>query len=148
MTVQGTYSINPSDEASGEFVNKGGMLYLQLNNNLTITPTLSAEVTGMYMSKMRHGYFEIQPRGNFSVGLRQMLLKNKMSLSLTVNDIFCTFGEKASARYEKENFSVITNTDSRYVNLTLRYNFGSTTVRAARNKTTGIEDEATRAGGR
>ena len=30
--------------------------------------------------------------------------------------------------------------------LSLRYNFGSTTVRAARNKSTGIEDETSRAG--
>jgi hypothetical protein len=38
--------------------------------------------------------------------------------------------------------------DSRYVNLTLRYNFGSSTVKAARSKSTGIEEETSRAGGR
>ena len=148
LTVQGSYVINTSDEASGEFVNKGSTLIVQLNNNITVTPTLSAELTGLYMSGFRHGYFLIQPRGNFSVGLRQMLLKNKMSLSLTVNDILYTFGEKVYARYEDVNTSVISKGDSRYVTLTLRYNFGSTTVRAARNKSTGIEDETTRAGGR
>jgi len=148
MTVQGGYAVSTSNEVSGEFVNKGGMLYIQLNNNITITPTLSAEVTGWYQSTARIAHYVMQPRGNFSVGLRQTLLKNKMTLSFTVNDIFYTSKERVSVKYENVNYSLNIDNDSRYANLTLRYNFGSTTVRAARNKQTGIEDETSRAGGR
>jgi len=148
MTVQGGYMISTSNEASGEFVNKGGMLYVQLSNNITITPTLAAEVTGWYQSTARVTYYVMQPRANFSIGLRQTLLNNKMTLSLTVNDIFYTSQENVKAQYENVNYTLNLNHDSRYANLTLRYNFGSTTVRAARNKSTGIEDETTRAGGR
>jgi outer membrane receptor protein involved in Fe transport len=145
MTVQGAYLINTSEEASGEFVNKGGTLVAQLNNNIAITPTLSAEVTGMYISGIRQGYLVIEPYGNLSAGFRQMLLKNKMTLSLTVNDIFHTMKQKGSAQSENVNYSLIVKNDSRTVNLSLSYNFGSTTVRAARNKQTGIEEEASRA---
>ena len=145
LTVQGSYMKNTSEEASGEFVNKGNSLTFQLNNNITLTPTLSAEVTGMYLSKGRNGYMVMEPMGNLSVGLRQMLLKNKMTLSLTVNDILYTTKMKTSALYENVNYSYFYENDSRYANLTLRYNFGSTTVRAARNKSTGIEEEASRA---
>jgi len=148
LTVQGAYGINTSDEASGKFVNKGGSLTVQLNNNITITPTLSAELSGMYFSGMRQGYFVWQPEGNFSIGLKQQLLNNKMVLSLTINDILFTSNDKGYARYENINYTMFNVRDSRYVNLTLRYNFGSTTVRAARSKSTGIEDETTRAGGR
>jgi outer membrane receptor protein involved in Fe transport len=148
LTVQGGYAISTSDEASGEFVNNGGFFYAQLNNNITITPALSAEITGFYQSKWRVTYLVMQPRGNFSVGLRQTLLKNKMTLSLTVNDIFYTTKEKVLSQYENVNYSMSIGNDNRYASLTLRYNFGSTTVRATRNKTTGIEDEASRAGGR
>ena len=148
LTVQGAYLINTSDEASGEFVNKGSSFVVQLGNNITITPTLSAEVTGMYMSGMRQGYMVIQSMGNFSVGLRQMLLKNKMTLSLTINDILNTQKQRVSAQYGNVNYAAFGYNDTRYANLTLRYNFGSTTVRAARNKQSGIEDETTRAGGR
>ena len=144
LTVQGGYVIN----TSGDYDNKGNALVVQLNNNITITPSLSAEVTGMYMTGMRQGYMEMKPLGNFSVGLRQTLLKNKMTLSLTVNDIFYTQVQKISSRYDDVNWTAHSGQDTRYVNLTLRYNFGSTTVRAARNKQTGIEDETSRAGGR
>jgi len=148
LAVQGAYSSGTSNEASGEFVNKGSSLVVQLGNNITITPSLSAEITGMYISGGRMGYLVVQPQGNFSVGLRQQLLKNKMNLSLTVNDILFTSKDKGYARYENVNYSLYNARDSRYANLTLRYNFGSSSVRAARNKSTGIEDETTRAGGR
>ena len=145
MTVQGAYQTNTSQEASGEFTNEGTSFTAQLSNNITITPTLSAEVTGMYMSKMRYAHYIMQPQGNFSVGLRQSLLKNKMVVSLTINDILYTSIQKGGAKYENVNYSYVMEQDTRYVNLTLRYNFGSTTVRAARNKSTGIEEEASRA---
>ena len=144
LMVSGAYLINTSNE----FVNKGNMFYVQQSNNITITPTLSAEITGLYRSRARQAYFVMQPVGNFSIGLRQMLLKNKMTLSLTINDILLTSTERVRAEYETVDYSMVIKQDSRYINLTLRYNFGSTTVKAARNKSTGIEDEASRAGGR
>jgi hypothetical protein len=145
LTVQGGYIYNTSDGASGRFVNESGMVYAQLNNTVNITPTLSADITGWYQSRAHFGYYEMSPRGNFSIGLRQQLMKNKMTLSLTVNDIFYTLGEEVRALHDDVNYKLSLRRDSRYVNLTLRYNFGSTTVKAARRKSTGIEDEAGRA---
>ena len=145
LTVQGGYLNNTSQEASGEFINRGGIIMAQLNNNLTITPTLSAEITGMYMSKVRQGYLVVKPQGNLSAGLRQTLMKNKLTLSLMVNDILFTSKIIANARYENVNYSLRSVQDTRYVNLTLRYNFGASTVKAARNRTSGIEEEAGRA---
>ena len=146
LTVSGGYDINTSNEVSGKYTNKGGSFTVQLNNNLTITPSLSAEITALYISGMYHGYTVIQPRGNFSIGLRQMLLKNKLSLSLTIDDILYTSIDKSHAQYENIDYSSYFKRDSRYVNLTLRYHFGSTTVRAARSKASSMEDEARRAG--
>jgi hypothetical protein len=102
----------------------------------------------MFQSVARQGYFVLQPLGNLSAGLRKMLLQDKMTLSLTVNDILNTSKQRVTARYENVNHSLVIAQDSRHVNLTLRYNFGSATVRAARSRTTGIEDETTRASGR
>ena len=146
LTVVGMYLNNTSDEVSGEFVNKGGSLIAQLNNNFTITPTLSADISGMYISGIRQGYFTVQSQGYLTIGLRQSLLQNKMTLSLNIEDILHTSVDKLRAQYENINYSLNYRRDSRYAKLTLRYNFGSKTVKAARNKTTGIENEASRAG--
>ena len=148
LSVQGGYATNTSHETSGKYVNEGGSFYVQLHNNITITPALSAEITGYYNSGVRQGYFVMQNIGGFSVGFRQMLLKNKLSLSLNINDILYTDKEKGYARYENINYSRALKHDSRYVSLVIHYNFGSSTVRAARNKSTGIEDEVSRVGGR
>ena len=144
MTVQGQYIINTSND----FVSEGGSLVVQMNNNIVITPSLSAELTGMYISGVRQGYLVMQSFGNLSIGLRQMLLQNRMTLSLTINDILYTMKQRGYARYDNVNYSLNGRQDSRHATLTLRYNFGSATVRAARNRQTGIEDETTRAGGR
>lgn len=148
LIVQGFYSINTSNGASGEFMNKGGSFTAQLNNSIAITPSLSAELIGMYGSKQRFAYFEMQPQGDLSIGLRQVLLKNKLTLSLNVNDLLFSSKQKVKARYENIDYTMASRYDSRSVSLTLRYNFGSSTVREARNKSTGIEEEASRAGGR
>jgi len=144
MGIDGGYM----KSTSGEFVNEGIAFWMNMNNNITITPTLSAEISGFGNSRYRRGYSVTEPAVSFSVGLRQMLLKNRMSLSFLINDIFYTSKEKDSTQNENVNYSSLYKYDSRYANLTLRYNFGSTTVKAARNKQTGIEDETTRAGGR
>ncbi|MDR2887629.1 MAG: outer membrane beta-barrel family protein, partial [Bacteroidales bacterium] len=145
ITAQSAYQINTSNGASGEFVGEGTSLMVQLNNNITITPTLSADVTGMYISGIRSGYMVLEPFGNLSAGLRQMLLKNKMSLSLNLNDILYTQKMRIFSKYDDVDYSFHNKWGSRNVNLTLRYNFGSATVRAARNKSTGIEEETNRA---
>jgi len=144
LFIDGGYIIS----TSGDFVNKGFAYWVSLNNTINLTPTLSAELSGRGNSRVHRGYIVVEPAVSFSVGLRQVLLKNKMSISVTVNDLFFTDKEKVNSLYENINYSMVSQYDSRYVNLTLRYNFGSTTVRAARSKQTGIEDETTRAGGR
>ena len=143
MTVQGDYKTNTSHEASGEFVNKGFTFYIQQNNNITITPTLSADISGWFRSKERSGYDVQQPQGSVSVGLRQKMLKNKMTLSLIGN---YTTTYKSTTKYENVNNTFSYRGDSPSVKLTIRYDFGSATVKAARNKQSGIEDETSRAG--
>ncbi|MDR2886661.1 MAG: TonB-dependent receptor, partial [Bacteroidales bacterium] len=148
LSVFGAYQTNTSDEITGEFVNDGIDFYVQLYNNFTIAPNLSAEITGMYLSGAHMGYIVMEPQGNLSAGFRQTLLKNKMTLSLTVNDILYTSYYKTHTKRDNIDNIMLQKQDLRYANLTLRYNFGSATVRAARSKSTGIEEETNRAGGR
>ena len=145
LLLQYTYLINTSDETSGKFVNKGGMFTIQLENSFTITPSLDAWITGTYTSKVRYGYYVGQPTGDLSIVIRQMLLNRKMSLILHVMDILNTSKDRLRAQYENVDYALVNYRDSRFAQLTLRYNFGSTTVKAARNRQTGVEDETTRA---
>ena len=142
--VQAAYFTNKSMESYGEFTNNGFALDAMLYNNFTITPTLSAELSALYTSAQKQGYYSSKPMGNVSVGLRQMLFKNKASISLNANDIFGTFKTDLTAQNGTMDYNVKTRGDTRWVSLNLRFSFGSDKVKAPRNRTGGIEDEKQR----
>jgi hypothetical protein len=82
---------------------------------------------------------------NVSVGLRKMFLKNKLSVSLTANDLFYGFKMDMQAKNEGMDYHMKVQRDSRWVNASVRYLFGSDKVKASRRRSSGIEDEAGRA---
>ncbi len=141
LMVQSGYLSNKNKGYSSD----GIFTQVQLNNSLTITPTLSAEVTGMYVTGAKEGYFEIKPFGSVTLALRQQLLKGKMSIGLTLNDVFNTYIMEGTAKFDQTDYQIRNYQDTRSVNLNFRYNFGSNTVKAARNRRSGIEDEIGRA---
>ena len=97
------------------------------------------------MSKMGIGYFVYKPSGNLSGGLRQLLLNDKLSIALSVNDILKTNINRTTANTGQINQWGKEYYDSRWVNLSVSYNFGSTKVKGSRNRSVGNEDEVGRA---
>ena len=134
---EGAYVLN----RAGDYDNKGFVFYMNLNNRITITKKLSAEINGFYMSKMGIGYYVYEPNGNLSAGLRQLLLNDKLTIALSVNDLLKTSFNKSSANTDQINQWSKEYYDSRWVNLSVTYNFGSTTVKGSRYRSTGNEDE-------
>ena len=97
------------------------------------------------MSKMGVGYYVTEPLGNLSGGLRQLLLNDKLSIALSVNDILKTQINRATANTGQINQWSKEIYDSRWVNLSVSYNFGSTKVKGSQNRSVGNEDEVGRA---
>ncbi|MDR2057976.1 MAG: TonB-dependent receptor [Dysgonamonadaceae bacterium] len=141
---EAAYVMNRSPEASGEFNNDGFLFVGSMGNQFVITPTLVAEVNGFFFSGQRLGYFKHDPTGNVSVGIQKTLLKNKLAIAISANDLFYTSISKSVAQYEKADYQVKESGDSRWINISVRYNFGSDKVKPSRNRSTGIEDETSR----
>jgi hypothetical protein len=142
LMAQGGYL----DNANGNYTGNGLSFTTNLSNNITFTPTLSAEITGMYVYGIKEGYFNIRPFGNLSAGLRKSLLDNRLTLGVTVNDILNTSQMKGVSQYDNIYYRAHIDQDSRWVNFTVRYNFGSDKVKASRRRNSGIEDEVVRGG--
>ncbi|MDR2773263.1 MAG: outer membrane beta-barrel protein [Tannerella sp.] len=145
LMLEGAYATNRSGEASGTYTNNGAVYNISINNALTMKKGFSAEINGFYVSRQKQGYFIMEPMGNLSAGIRKSLLNDKMIISLNVNDLLYTMTEKIAVKYEKVNYQLVSKRDSRSVALSLRYSFGSKTVKASRRRTSGIEEEAGRA---
>jgi hypothetical protein len=142
--VDAAYVMNRSGDTSEEFKNDGILVYVFLNNMFNLGQGFSAEISGFY-GRMRSGYVESEPSATLSAGVRKSLLKDKLMISLNVNDVFNTETTWLSSKYRNVNLRAFDDADSRSVALSVRYSFGSKTVKASRNRSSGIEDEAGRA---
>ncbi|MDR1675639.1 MAG: TonB-dependent receptor [Tannerella sp.] len=142
--VQAAYVINRSGDAAEEFTNDGLLAFVFLNNTFNLGRGFSAELNGFYGSQ-RTGYVKTDPYATLSTGLRKSLLKNKLMISLNVNDVFYTAPSWVSSKYRNVNLRIFEDNDSRSASLSLRYSFGSDKVKASRRRTSGIEEEAGRA---
>jgi hypothetical protein len=144
LSVEGQYQHNTSNENYGNFENNGFALQAQLYNQITLTPTLSANLTAMYVSSQRQTYMVMNPMSNVSIGISKSFLKDKLSVSLTANDLFATYRMDMRAKNEEMDYHIKLQPDSRWVNIGVRYSFGSNKVKASRQRKSGIEDEAGR----
>ena len=119
-------------------------LFLRSNNTFSFGRGFSAELNGFY-GRQKSGYIVMEPYGELSAGAKKSLLDGKLTISLNANDLLNTWASKQRANYGNIHFESIQNTDTRNVSLSIRYNFGSSTVKASRRRSSGIEDEAGRA---
>ncbi len=118
--------------------------------NTTFTFTLpkdfTVELSGRYMSKSIYGMLNMNARGSVDVGMQKQFFDKKATLKLSVSDVFATQKFRYTAQYENINLAGCENYDSRRANLTFTWRFGRTDIKAARQRSTGLEEETSRAG--
>lgn len=121
-------------------------LYASVNNSFVINKakTVLAEANFFYASKYREDFLEINGLGSADLGFKMLLMKKKLAMSVNISDIFAT--QRARGVHVVTGQTINNYFDTRNVRLTLNYKFGSNTVKARRERSTGIEDEKGRAG--
>ena len=65
-------------------------------------------------------------------------------MKLNLNDILNTQRNRGSTTYSNMNFNFMNKWESRVVNFSLSYRFGSNDVKPERRRSTGLESEANR----
>lgn len=121
-------------------------LYCSSNNTFTISPVTKLQVDYFYSSPFKKGLYEIGYMSGLNIGVKQNLLKNKLQLSLLINDIFET-------AYLKDYNSMVNgirqeysqNNSSRYFRLSLSYQFGNDKINI-RKRSGGNDEERKRTG--
>lgn len=149
-TSNNTYILNyltseavgiPADGVDGFYTS------ITSNNEFTLNKdkTLLYNLNLVFSPVATYGVNRMESSGSVSFTFQYLLLNKDLKISLRANDIFRTdkmrFGSTVNGVYRYGNYY----SDSRYVQLTLNYRFGSSKVNV-KNRETGNADERSRTG--
>ncbi|RAJ02223.1 outer membrane receptor protein involved in Fe transport [Chitinophaga skermanii] len=121
-------------------------LYSQLQNTFTITKTLSAELTGNYISPQiaDQGMFRMEAMYGVDLGMRKQLFGKRATLNVNVQDIFKNRMFRGSQSIGGQEMKIRNRWESRQINVSFNYRFGNMNVKESRKRKAGLEEEASR----
>ena len=113
-------------------------------STFTFTEKFNADLQVSYNSAVLFGYLTIKPAWQINTGVQYKVLKSKGTLKLSMSDIFWTALTRGSTVLNGYTENFVVTRQTRVINLSFTYNFGSG-VKGANRKTGGAEDEKRRA---
>jgi outer membrane receptor protein involved in Fe transport len=120
-------------------------LSLYAQNTFKITKNFSAEVSGWYSSpSVWGGTYETKSLGSLNIAFQKKFLDDALTARLGFNDILYTSPWRGTTQFGNLRIDGSGGGDSRQVQFSLTYNFGSNDIKKARTRDTGIEDEKNR----
>ena len=118
------------------------MIYGQ--NTFKLFKGIKADISGYYSGPgVWGGTFVYDANWSLSAGLQKSFLKNKLKVSLKANNIFNRIGWEGTSTFNNLVSYGNGRWDSRYVSLSLNYNFGNQKLKASKRKS-GLESEGKR----
>ena len=118
------------------------LAYLQ--TTVRLPQGVRLEVSGFYHSAGVNGLLAFRPFGSATVGLQKALWHDQLQVRLVATDVFFTNKQQGTVRYQGMDIRFFTQSESRQVRLSLSYAFGNQKLRAARTRTTSLDDERSR----
>lgn len=114
-------------------------------NSLRFAKTWTAELTGFYNSPtVWQGAVKANAMWSVDAGLQKQLFNNKATLKASVSDVFNSMKFKGHTDFAGQKGDVDVKWESQQFKLSLNFRFGSNTVKAARQRNTGAEEETKR----
>ncbi|HUC81225.1 MAG TPA: outer membrane beta-barrel family protein, partial [Flavisolibacter sp.] len=145
--LSANYSMNRADFGEGRVIDVnafGATAYVQ--NSFRFAKTWTAEVTGLYIAPtVQQGTFKSKAFGFVDLGLQKQIFAGNGTVKASFSDVFRTFRFNATSDFAGQKTNVIARWEAQQFKLNLSLRFGSTTVKAAKQRTTAAEEEAKRA---
>ncbi|MGZ8523036.1 MAG: TonB-dependent receptor domain-containing protein [Chitinophagaceae bacterium] len=147
-TMNSSYSIYKADFGGGDRkVNQKVAAFTYfMQNSFNLGKGWKGEISGLYISpSVWQGVIKSESMGYIDLGFQKTVLKGKGTVRGVVSDVFKTMKWAGSTNFAGVNSRFSGNGEMQQVKLNFSYRFGSNTVKAARQRNTGIEDESKRA---
>jgi hypothetical protein len=110
---------------------------LEISNQFRLSKKWSAEVSGLYATSHLQGQTKTDPFAQFNGGIQKMILKEKGTLKLSVNDVFRSFIRRDNTTVKDLVAQRRVETDTRRIGIAFSYRFGKDTNNRKRNHNTG-----------
>jgi hypothetical protein len=99
-----------------------------LTNEFLVSKSLKLQIGAYYNSPFTNGIRSVREIYSVSFGINKSLLKDKLIISIGVDDVFWTERYRSYAYTSTLNYDYLSVTDSRRIKLSASFNFGKTKI--------------------
>jgi outer membrane receptor protein involved in Fe transport len=119
-------------------------VHISTNHSFTLPNQFAAEVSGSYTSSNVYGTLNFGSNYGVDLGLGKSLMKKKANLKFSVSDVLNTRGTNIHSTLNNFNYKLDQKQETRVFRLSFSYRFGSSSIKEARHRSTGLESEQSR----
>lgn len=125
---------------------ESGRIALNVNSQQTITinSSTNVEVSGWYQTRQIWGTLLIDPQYSIDLGMSKSFMNKQMNIKLAANDIFKLQKSRITSTLPSQNYVVSERWESQVFRLTCTYRFGSSEIKAARERSGSSDAEKRR----
>ena len=144
--ISSNYSMYKADFGAGRKIDLNAFGFnLFIQNSLKFAKTWTAELSGFYNAPtIFQGSFKAKALYNVDAGISKQILKGKATTKVSLSDVFNTMKFRASSNFAGQTTTFNYKQESQQFKLSINYRFGSNSVKAARQRTSGAEEELKR----
>ncbi|MFW0717186.1 outer membrane beta-barrel family protein [Pedobacter sp. N23S346] len=144
-TITSNYNQTKSASLAGLAYNRKKVTFsINSIQNFNLNPTLSAELSGDFISAQIYGTYAIKPYYGIDFGIKKTLMDKRLNLKFALNDVLNSRKASISSALSNLDYNLIQKQETRIFRLSVNYIFGSSAVKATRERNTGLSDEAGR----
>lgn len=117
-----------------------------MQNSLSFSKTWTAELTGFYYAPtLMMGMLKTKAMWSTDAGIQKKIWNGKGNIKASVSDVFHSLKFRGTTDFSGQQTTNNIRFESRMFKLNFTYRFGSSQVKAARQRSTGADDENKRA---
>lgn len=110
---------------------------VEINNQFRLSKKWSAEISGLYATSHLSGQTKTKPSWHLDGGIQKLILKEKGTLKVSVNDVFQTMIRRELITTAEMISQRRVETDTRRIGIAFSYRFGKDANNRKRNHNTG-----------
>jgi hypothetical protein len=144
--ISSNYSKYKADFGEGRKINLNSFGFnFFAQNSLKFSKTWTAELSGFYNAPTIYmGNFKGKSMYNVDAGVSKQVWKGKAVIKTSVSDVFHSMKFRGESDFAGQTTKFNFRQESRQFKLSFNYRCGSNTVKAARQRASGAEDELKR----